>query len=329
VGPNSGDTACPDGEYCTLKSGCIKAPVCGSDDDCKSAWKDDPCKTNVACDGATATCTFETLDRDEDGFAPVACGGDDCDDADNNRYPANHEVCDGKDNNCDGDVDEQVTCGDSLQSCQAGSCTCKSENACGTKCVDKQSDNFHCGDCDTKCPVRATCVDGVCACANGETVCDGACWDLEIEPKHCGDCDTSCRTTDQSCVAGVCVCDGGMECDGVCLDVSSDDAHCGACDTPCSDGLVCVGGKCIEGSRCDRFGSTACGDCNTEKCFEASGGCGSSHKCLSAMTTLQECMCAAMPNAADCLASFSSTDAAAQSLGDCFNTSCAAACGFD
>jgi alpha-tubulin suppressor-like RCC1 family protein len=45
----------------------------------------------------------ECPDRDGDGHHDVACGGDDCDDADGNRYPGNAEVCDydGHDEDCD------------------------------------------------------------------------------------------------------------------------------------------------------------------------------------------------------------------------------------
>ncbi len=45
-------------------------------------------------------------DDDNDGYASVLVGGNDCDDADPTVNPGALELCDGKDNNCDGLIDE-------------------------------------------------------------------------------------------------------------------------------------------------------------------------------------------------------------------------------
>ncbi len=64
------------------------------------------------CDGATdladPSCVLTCTDNDGDGYAVEGgdCGEVDCDDSDASVNPGAAEVCDGKDNNCDGNVDE-------------------------------------------------------------------------------------------------------------------------------------------------------------------------------------------------------------------------------
>jgi hypothetical protein len=45
-------------------------------------------------------------DLDNDGYYGSQCEGTDCDDTNANKYPGNEEVCDGIDNNCNGQTDE-------------------------------------------------------------------------------------------------------------------------------------------------------------------------------------------------------------------------------
>ncbi len=64
------------------------------------------------CDSST----FGTLDADADGFVSIACCnqssdgkmtcGSDCNDADPGVHPGSPEVCNGKDDNCNGAIDE-------------------------------------------------------------------------------------------------------------------------------------------------------------------------------------------------------------------------------
>jgi hypothetical protein len=66
----------------------------------------DDCTTNE-CD-ALRGCFYALIDGDGDGHAADSLGacGDDCDDADETVYTGAEELCDSKDNNCNGQRDE-------------------------------------------------------------------------------------------------------------------------------------------------------------------------------------------------------------------------------
>ena len=89
----------------------------GNDEICDG--QDNDCDGLVDDSDPDVVATAYYLDMDMDGFGDpsesvVACtqpsgyvlDNTDCDDNDNNAYPGNTEICDGKDNNCDGVIDE-------------------------------------------------------------------------------------------------------------------------------------------------------------------------------------------------------------------------------
>lgn len=84
-----------------------------------------PGAMEICGDGIDNDCSgrAEDKDLDADGFTDPACGGTDCDDEDPHTYPGASEVCDGRDNNCNGalPVGEQDLDGDTWLVC-AGDC---------------------------------------------------------------------------------------------------------------------------------------------------------------------------------------------------------------
>jgi len=77
--------------------------VGGAEIDCDDG---DPC-TADSCDPVEGCINDpEPFDMDMDGEPVESCGGDDCDDSDPEVFEGAEELCDGKDNNCDGNIDE-------------------------------------------------------------------------------------------------------------------------------------------------------------------------------------------------------------------------------
>jgi len=132
AGSCAADSDCDDGLYCNGSETCsMGACVIGVA----------PCEAD-RCIEAEARCTEGCAgsDMDADGVLSIACGGDDCDDSDPDRYPGNPEICDaeGHDEDCDpttvGDVDVD---GDGHISAE-----CCNGDVCGDDCADRLADIF-------------------------------------------------------------------------------------------------------------------------------------------------------------------------------------------
>jgi hypothetical protein len=89
------------------------------------------------------------------------------------------ELCDGRDNDCNGKVDDGASCDNRAERCQRGSCVCPNEASCNGQCRDLRFDATHCGACGVVCPVAPhadpACGDGLCDfdCHDGWSSCDG------------------------------------------------------------------------------------------------------------------------------------------------------------
>jgi len=109
----STDAECIDTVFCNGTERCTPGAPGADAEGCSADPAGSPCVPPAdMCDEATARCFICAVpepDRDGDGHADVACGGDDCDDSDSRRYPGNAETCDDRDDDCDpstfGDVD--------------------------------------------------------------------------------------------------------------------------------------------------------------------------------------------------------------------------------
>lgn len=134
---------CDDGVFCNGVERC--APESGDADAFGCVGAGSPCLEAQSCneesDHCDAICGVAS-DADGDGHDALACDGDDCDDADPNRFPTNSEVCDAMhhDEDCDattfglrdsdGDTYPDATC------CNVQG----SESFCGTDCDDGHPD---------------------------------------------------------------------------------------------------------------------------------------------------------------------------------------------
>lgn len=162
------------------------------------------------------------------------------------------EVCDGKDNDCNGQVDEgclcqdgqqqtcSTGCGQGTQVCQKGGWgSCSAPLCCnGQQLCPNGTCGFCCANAD--CAAGLICQQGECVCPVGEKLCQGQCISIH---KCCSSWD---------CMAGK-VCSSEQEC--VCPAGQKDcNGLCGYCcqDSECPSNHVCLQGVCVCGSSSEK-----------------------------------------------------------------------------
>ena len=269
-----------DNDFDCASDGVLGHEICGDglDNDCDGdvdMWDDDcgggcvpgqqrPCGNDEGdCVAGVQTC-------DADGQWGPCEGG----------YAGGEEVCDGRDNDCDGDTDEDDVCG-SGSDCEPGE-----TEPCGIDQGECQSGVRTCtaegywSDC-------AGAVEPLPEWCNGlDDDCDGMTDEGDLcegyELCLCGHCAPPCSAGEcpsgnLTCVGGWCVvdpccgihCQPGLECDlgGDCVD------PCETEQVECPDGQVCRMGVCVDadcytpGHECEAGMVCAAGQCVADPCY--------------------------------------------------------------
>ncbi len=186
-------------------------------------------------------------DDDGDGVADVSCGaprGIDCDDHDALTGGGSLETCDGRDNDCDGSVDEDainLTFFRDLDGDGYGAAASGAVLACASPAGYAARG----GDCDDHDPVRRPGASEGCNATDDD--CDGA-----IDEGSAASMCVSAPHALTTCVVGRCVvvdCDPGFgSCNAAApacaTDLRVDPLNCGRCGVPCGSGGTCIAGVC-------------------------------------------------------------------------------------
>ncbi len=268
----------------------VTAEQCsGKDDDCDGLIDEGTPGSGVYCD-------TKRLGECRDGKTQCHGGKLEC----VQDKTASTEICDGKDNDCDGDTDEGFDLNTNVKHCGTCNNACAFPNAI-PKCVnticqiDRCLNGFADLDptkpgCEHTCEVFPTVLE---VCNGKDDDCDGTKdegFDLNTDPKNCGTCGKVCSfpNATATCVAGVCAqgpcnpdyydndptqpgceyyclrsnngvetCDkADNDCDGQIdegFDKQTDVNNCGVCGKVCqfnNAAASCAAGTCVMGA-CD------------------------------------------------------------------------------
>ncbi|MCO4764458.1 MAG: hypothetical protein KC502_23305, partial [Myxococcales bacterium] len=242
------DTAdCPTGYTCSdsvsVEGG--KSKQCLREKDAKTGLPMDcTCGESAKTKKLQTDCYIEV--KGEDGKVTATCPGlRKCSKSGLTKCiapPAQAEVCDGKDNDCDGDTDE-TTCDDD-NSCTMDLCdpskTTEQKQGCSHVVADQP-----CNADDSACTANDKCIQGVCT-PGGVKNCD------DKNPCTADSCDPK-----KGCIQKI---DDSAPCDD---------------ENPCTLGDVCKAGKCTNGKQKDCVSNESCVEAN---CSLVTGKCSYKNK---------------------------------------------------
>jgi len=284
---------CAVGTRCDeARDACIGSVACASDAECDDG---DACVMGDRCDPSTRVCAYDgPLDGDADGEPPAVCGGGDCDDARADVNPDATEICNSRDDDCNGTVDDAPaaalcpvvgsTCMDGACRCSGGRIACPGE----TRCMELATSAAHCGSCGSACV--GECAAGVCdeSCGEvGESCCGpydaGYCVEGECAD---GETCTPCGAGGESCCSDAAT--GQPTCrEGGCMSSTGECGLCGELNTECCLGTA----KCGAGLLCkSNYSGEVCRACGGElqACCEGSV-CGSGLLCAGELCVPDSC----------------------------------------
>jgi hypothetical protein len=225
----SGSSDCDDGIFCNGEEFCVRGRCSAS----LSLPCDDGLQCSIdTCDEAARDCAHEPPDFDGDGYFLLGClDGDDCNDFDPAVHPGAPEMCNGKDNNCDGIVD-----GDKDRDGHLDPAACPGGDDC-----DDDDPDVHPGAPEICDGIDNNCVDGT--ADEADTDVDG------YTDETCGGNDCDDENADLNPGAAE-QCNGEDDnCDGLCdetFDCCRGETY--TCDTTCgSTGTVTCSGDCELG----------------------------------------------------------------------------------
>lgn len=199
---------CPEGYIC-IEYGCVPGIKCGDkickpyerceDGECKGCGSIDECASGEICIDY-GVCVNANSDNDGDGYT----ASEDCNDNNPQINPSKVEVCDGVDNNCDGNIDEGFDRDrDRFTECGSG-------NQALADCNDNDPE-IHPGQVDLcKIDAQGNLIDTDCnpelnSCPPGRGCCPGieGCVSFLTDPENCGGCGVKCEAN-EFCILGEC-----------------------------------------------------------------------------------------------------------------------------